>query len=373
MTATVVVLGGYGNFGRHICAALAGDDDIRVLIAGRDPGRAAALARQLGARCEALVLDAEAPDLAQRLQACAARVLIHTAGPFQQQDYRVAEACIAAGCHYLDLADGRSYVAGIAALHASALARGVLVVTGASSVPALSAAVADHYRPQFTQLDALDIAISSSALPPGLATMQAVLGYVGKPFRRWQRGGWTTVHGWQDLRLRRFPGPIGWRWLGNCDVPDLELFPRRYAGAKTVVFRAGLGHASSTLATWALSWLVRAGLLDSLAPLAAGLHRLATVMARWGTAWSAMHVQLRGAGAQGLPLQRDWFLAGACWLPVVWLQLRMRDIALLAVEQGGALPAAYWRCQRLWFVLGVPAFSGLVVVFWLMVFKPSSL
>ena len=62
-------------------------------------------------------------------------------------------------------------------------------------------------------------------------------------------------------------------------------------------------------------------------------------------------------------------LAGACWLPVVWLQLRMRDLSSAALREGTPLPPLYWRMARWWFWLGVPAFSAMVAVVALMVFK----
>jgi uncharacterized membrane protein len=65
-----------------------------------------------------------------------------------------------------------------------------------------------------------------------------------------------------------------------------------------------------------------------------------------------------------------FLLAGACWLPVVWIQIRMRDIAGAAVEAGTALPARYWWLFRAWIALGIPAFTALLVVFYLMVAKP---
>ncbi|KAB2915880.1 MAG: DUF2269 domain-containing protein [Dechloromonas sp.] len=78
-----------------------------------------------------------------------------------------------------------------------------------------------------------------------------------------------------------------------------------------------------------------------------------------------------------LPLHTPWIaaslglfvLAGACWLPVVWLQIRMRNIAAHALATGEALPARYWRLARTWFWLGVPAFGAMVMVVALMVFK----
>ena len=65
-------------------------------------------------------------------------------------------------------------------------------------------------------------------------------------------------------------------------------------------------------------------------------------------------------------------LATACWLPVVWIQLRMRDMAVETAMTGAPmLPARYWKYERVWVLLGIPAFASLVIVFWLMVAKPS--
>ncbi|WP_323003524.1 DUF2269 domain-containing protein [Denitromonas sp.] len=78
-----------------------------------------------------------------------------------------------------------------------------------------------------------------------------------------------------------------------------------------------------------------------------------------------------------IPLTTPWiaasfslfFLAGACWLPVVWLQIRMQKIAAEALAKGSGLPPLYWRMARWWFWLGVPAFTAMVAVVALMVFK----
>jgi len=66
-----------------------------------------------------------------------------------------------------------------------------------------------------------------------------------------------------------------------------------------------------------------------------------------------------------------YFFAGACWLPVVWMQIKMRDMAQAAAAAGTELPALYWRYLRYWVLLGIPAFFALVIVFWLMVAKPA--
>ncbi len=80
----------------------------------------------------------------------------------------------------------------------------------------------------------------------------------------------------------------------------------------------------------------------------------------------------------GVPMTSLWLwlsvvlflLAGACWLPVVWLQIRMRDLAQQAVSHKTALSTQYWRYARIWFWLGVPAFVAMVLVVFLMVVKP---
>ena len=81
----------------------------------------------------------------------------------------------------------------------------------------------------------------------------------------------------------------------------------------------------------------------------------------------------------GYPWNRPWILlsivlyvaVGCCWLPVVWLQIRMRDMAHAAQIARSPLPAAYQRYYRCWFALGWPAFFGVLVIFYLMVAKPS--
>jgi uncharacterized membrane protein len=81
----------------------------------------------------------------------------------------------------------------------------------------------------------------------------------------------------------------------------------------------------------------------------------------------------------GWPLSTPWIMwsimlylfAGACWLPVVWLQIRMKRMAEDAARNGMALPALYWRYARRWEMLGYPAFAAMVIVYFLMVSKPS--
>src|ERR1700680_3234227 len=126
MAFRIVVLGGYGNFGGRICRALATEKEIWRGVAGRDAVRAAGFVRELGtpaAACEPISIDHDAQDFSAALAARRPHLVIHASGPFQHQSYHVAEAAIAAGAHYIDLAGWRAFLAGIAALDAGAARR----------------------------------------------------------------------------------------------------------------------------------------------------------------------------------------------------------------------------------------------------------
>lgn len=66
-----------------------------------------------------------------------------------------------------------------------------------------------------------------------------------------------------------------------------------------------------------------------------------------------------------------FIIAGLCWLPVVWIQIKVHKMAKYALENKTALPKSYYRLMWTWFILGWPAFMGIVVVFFLMVLKPN--
>lgn len=91
-----------------------------------------------------------------------------------------------------------------------------------------------------------------------------------------------------------------------------------------------------------------------------GTGLLLAHMAGWSlfTPWLAMSIVL-------------FFLAGACWLPVVWLQIRMAAMAQRAFDEGTELPALYRRYARWWEILGYPAFVAMLVVYYLMAVKPE--
>jgi len=305
-----LVLGGYGNFGARICRALASDPDIQVIVAGRDAVQAQQLADSLGGRATAQAIDGAAPDLADRLRALDIGLVIHVAGPFQQQSYGVALAAARADAHYIDLADGRRFVCDFPqAVHSHFQDNGCIGITGASTVPALSSAVIEHLCAGWQSIDTVDICIApAQTAPRGRATLAAVLSYCGEPIPVWRDGQWVQAIGWAEperVTFKRLRPRIG----ALCDIPDLELIPARYAVRERVMFRAALEVAASQRVFAWLAALRRIGLLKRPERLAGALNRVAGLLDGLGTSLGGMVVRVQGTDAAGQPARRAWHIA----------------------------------------------------------------
>ncbi len=140
----------------------------------------------------------------------------------------------------------------------------------------------------------------------------------------------------------------------------------------TILFGTGLGIAF-------FKWITdRSGSVQAIRIVAERV-----VWADWVFTTPAVVVQpITGvllARVLGFQLSSGWVahaivlyvFAGACWIPVVWLQIRMRDLAREAFERGSPLGERYWQLARIWFWLGVPAFCAVLAIFALMVTKPT--
>jgi saccharopine dehydrogenase-like NADP-dependent oxidoreductase len=139
----VLVIGGYGGFGARISRRLA-SAGYEVLVAGRDARKAAAFCAGQPSLVPTPLPNEQ--DLAGALERHRPFAVVDAAGPFQGATYRIARACITAGCHCLDIADGREFVAGIGVLDAEARAAGVAIISGASSVPASTTYAPSKWR-----------------------------------------------------------------------------------------------------------------------------------------------------------------------------------------------------------------------------------
>ena len=116
--------------------------------------------------------------------------------------------------------------------------------------------------------------------------------------------------------------------------------------------------------------------------LIAGVARIVVVADYVFTATAVVAQPVTGAllaRTAGYSLSEGWILlsiglyvlTGAFWLPVVWMQSRMRTLAVAAAASGAPLPAEYHRLFRWWFAFGFPAFTAVLAIFWLMIARPE--
>jgi uncharacterized protein YbjT (DUF2867 family) len=309
----VVILGGSGTFGRHIAEQLAALPDTRLAIAGRRPDKGTPVATSLGA--EFRPCDANDPA-SLRKAVEGAWLVVNASGPFRAGDYSVPRACIALGCHYIDIADGRDYVANVGQLDGAARARQVFACAGASTTPAITSALVAELRPALGRIRSIQVALNAgNRNPAGASTVATILGYVGRPVRVWRGGRWRLMRGWGAGELVEFPPPVGRRRVQLCDVPDLELFPRLF-GADDVLFKAGLELNAFNYAVGALGALRRIAPSLDLPSLAGPVVALSRCFQRFGT------------------------LHGACAVWVTDDAGRRRSLALVARENGPRVPGS---------------------------------
>ena len=153
-------------------------------------------------------------------------------------------------------------------------------------------------------------------------------------------------------------------------IDSYSLIKTLHILGATVLFGTGLGiafffwsarQADDRARLFAARTTVRADFLFTLPAVVLQPLTGAWLMAKTGidihTPWIQVSIAL-------------YFVAGLCWVPVVWLQIRMKNMLESSLSDGPFDRQAYERLRKLWFVLGWPAFLGLVVVFWLMVTKP---
>ncbi len=347
----ILLIGGYGNFGKRLASSLLAHHDHELVIAGRSQEKADAFAQVCTTRFTKFVdtveLDVQASNLAEVVASTGADILVNASGPFHLQlgsgRYRVARACIETGTHYIDLADHREFVCQFAPeLNSTALDKGVMLVTGASTVPGLTTAIIDHYLPRFQNLESIDYGISpGNRTERGPGTVGSILSYTGRPFLAWRGGKWSKVFGWQDLRRHRFSGVLGSRWMANCNIPDLELLPARYPDLKSIRFQAGLEVSLLFFGLWFLALLSRIRLIDNWARYTMVLTRASDWFKAWGSDSGGMFMRLRGMGQNGHRIQIDWELealrAVGPNVPTIAAELVIDRIARGKAE-AGAMP-----------------------------------
>lgn len=234
-------------------------------------------------------------------------VVVDTSGPFQGQSYWVAQACISAGIHYIDLSDSGEFVAGISSLDAAARKAGVLVIGGASSVPALSSAAVDSLAEGMLELSLIDIGISpGNKTERGLSTIKAVTSYCGKP------------------------------------LPGAGLAPEFLHRAMLV-----------------MAWMTQRGWVRDWSKHALSLKRAADLFRRFGSDAGAMHVSVTGVDRSGKRIERTWQLLAldgdGVYVPTLAAAALVR-LTFSLCERAGSLDLSLTGMH----VLGIPCSQWLV-------------
>lgn len=324
----LLVLGGYGVFGERVLRLLARDGHA-LIVAGRDLSRAQKLADELGAHSMRFDRDADTP----LLDSLDIDLLVDAAGPFQaygERPYVLVEACLRARIHYLDLADDAGFCTGIAELDGLAREQERVALSGASSVPAISAAAVRALAAGLEQIEAIDTAIlPGNRAPRGLSVMVSILAQCGRVRPIWLDRGWREMCGWSAPKVYRL-GAFGKRRAYRIGVPDLDLFPPHF-GAASVSFRAGLelGVMNRSLALF--SMLRRRWTMPIRPGFVRALRGVADLLESFGSDRGGMVVEVIGR-EPGQPeferSQRRWTLLAeqgdGPWVPAMPVRALLR-------------------------------------------------
>lgn len=313
----LLVVGGYGIFGGRIVHLLESEPRLTLIVAGRSLARAEAWCKTrtgAAAKLVPVAFDRDG-DLAAQLSALNPDCVVDASGPFQAYGagrYRLIEACMAQGIHYLDLADGSDFVAGVCAYDEAARKAGLFVLSGVSSFPVLTAAVVRRLCAGMARVDTIRGGIAPSPYAGvGENVIRAIAGYAGQPVELKRDG--SKVQGHPLTEQMRYsiapPGkvPLKSTLFSLVDVPDLRALTDQWPEAKTIWMGAGPVPEILHRALIGLAWLVQIGLVRSLWPLAPLMH-WASNRLRWGEHRGGMFVEVEGTGKTGEAIKRSWHL-----------------------------------------------------------------
>jgi hypothetical protein len=313
----ILIIGGYGTFGARLVTLLERDARLELLVAGRSFERGAAFCRARNAakaELTPLAFDRDG-DVAAQLAQARPGLVVDASGPFQDygaERYRVAEACIVQRCDYLDLADASAFVGEIGQLDAKARAAGVLVLSGVSTCPALTAAAVRRLSADGTQIEEIRAGISPSPFARvGRNVIDAIASYAGRKVALIRGGRKGTGHAFAEhARVTIAPPgemPLPSTLFSLVDVPDLLVLRDLWPEVRSIWFGAGPRPASLHRGLIAFAWLVRLRLLPSLSFAAGPMHAVATRL-RWGEDRGGMFVAIAGTARSGARVARSWHL-----------------------------------------------------------------
>jgi Saccharopine dehydrogenase NADP binding domain len=312
----ILVIGGYGVFGGRLARLLAEENNVTVLVAGRSKKKAEAFCRKVSGQAILVpeFFDRDA-DVVGSIKGLRPDIVVDAAGPFQaygSRPYRTVEAAMACGADYIDLSDATKFVCGIDQFDTLAREQGRVVISGASTCPALTGAVARYLATNLSSVVAIEAGIAPSPhVRVGLSVISALASYAGRPLQVLRDGKSTRAVGFVASRRHAIAppgvGPLDERLFSLVDVPDLQLLPSAWPALRNLWFGAGTAPAIYHRMFVMLAWLSSIGLLGSLNRIAPLLHRLRE-LPTWGAHRGGMYVMIDGQHEDGRLVHRVWEL-----------------------------------------------------------------
>lgn len=344
----IIILGGYGLFGGRLVELLSDIADLEIVVCGRDLAKATKFCKGINGRAKVWPIAFDRNALVAHIGQIAPQIVVDASGPFQdygKDRYSVVRTCIDAGVNYLDFADGADFVFGISQFDQQARKTGVVVLSGVSSFPVLTAAV---IREMARHMDVVSVSGGIAPSPYagiGLNVMRAVAGYAGAPVKLVRNG--VEAEGIGIGESMRFtiapPGklPLNNLHFSLVDVPDLRVIPREHKTIRDIWMGAGpvpeVLHKSLNFMAKARSSLR----LPSLAPLAPIFYRVLN-LCRFGEHRGGMFVRAKGLKNQR-PFEISWHLLAegddGPYIPSMAIEAVIRKFLAGDKMEPGARPA----------------------------------
>ena len=279
----ILIIGGYGTFGYGIADLLSDEADLTVTLAGRNLEKAQAACSSLSgtATFTALKLDRNG-DLPAQIET-PPNVIIDASGPFQNygdgKRDNVINYALDQGCHYLDICDDLDFVDHIRGFDKTAQDKGITLLSGLSTYPVLTAAVARELSKDMDGITHIRAGIAPSPKAVmGRNVIAAVAAYAGKKHVSVLRDGkFETVHGLTETHRETICVP-GQKPLPNIlfsvvEGPDPQELPRHFNGLQNIWMSAGPRPEFLHRSLIGLAWGVRLKLLPHIAWLTGLFHK----------------------------------------------------------------------------------------------------
>ncbi len=281
-----------------------------------------------------MVLDHRSDPLA--LFGALPDVVVDAAGPFQtygSDPYVIPRLCLEHGADYLDLSDDSGFTQGITKLDERARSSGRRLLSGASSVPGISSAVAANLCTGLDDVLLIDTAIlPGNRAPRGAAVVSSIVSQLGTSSRVFRGGVWRSQSCWTDPRRIQLAPDLA-RTARFIDVPDIRLFPE-FFGAKSVIFRAGLELNMLNAAIRLIAAMRRRWMFAVTPRRAELLKRIADLLLPFGTDRGGMQVLVVGLVGNAV-IQRKWCLIAEAgdgpYIPAVTARALIRKLRCVPV------------------------------------------